>query len=110
MLLMPFVRTSMCTVSSTYLRLFDVLCINIGLCPTTGMLLQREQVCGVPLHWGKVPAAMQWGTESCWECCQDRRRCVGPHVQSDPKSLDQCQCIEVADEIAILLSLFSLQV
>ncbi len=35
-------------------------------------VLQREQVCGMSLYWGTVPAAMQWRIESCGECCQNR--------------------------------------
>ena len=50
-------------------------------------VLQRQQVCGVPIHWGKVPIAMQWRTQSCWKCCKDRRGCVRLDVQSSPSSL-----------------------
>ena len=50
-------------------------------------VLQREQVCGMPIHWSKIPIAMQWRTQSCWKCCKDRRRCVRVDVQSSPSSL-----------------------
>ena len=35
--------------------------------------VQREQVCRVSLHGGKVPATVHRRAEPCWKCCKDRR-------------------------------------
>lgn len=40
--------------------MFGVLCLPAASEATVTFALQRQQVCRVPLHWGKVPATVHW--------------------------------------------------